>query len=112
MLLTIHYERQYALLKNLASDPSNTVIGLVRNRKAAEDRLTKDNISAHLVTADIVDEAALKLAADEAQKILGDHGLDVLINNAALVGGSDSLKSLKDLYVPLFPPFRPFFHPS
>jgi NAD(P)-dependent dehydrogenase (short-subunit alcohol dehydrogenase family) len=108
-LLTIPDEWQYAILKNLASDPSNTVIGLVRNRKAAEDRLAKDNISAHVVTADIVDEGALKLAAEEAQKILGDRGLDVLVNNAALIGGSDSLKSLKDLYVPPFPAFRSLF---
>lgn len=63
------------------------------------------------MTADIIDEGALTLAAEEAQKILGDRGLDVLINNAALVGGSDSLKSLKDLYVPLFLILRPCFQP-
>jgi hypothetical protein len=89
---------QYAMLKVLAAEPSNTVIGLVRNKKATQDRLAADGVtSAHILASDITDEQGLKLAAEAAGKILGDSGLDVLINNAAYVSDVTALKSLRDL---------------
>ncbi|KAJ9132552.1 NAD(P)-binding protein [Pleurostoma richardsiae] len=87
----------YAILKVLAAEPSNTVIGLVRNRKATQERLAADGVTnAHILTSDITDEQGLRLAAEEAGKILRDRGLDVLINNAAYVSDLTALKSLQD----------------
>ncbi|OQD61527.1 hypothetical protein PENPOL_c016G08856 [Penicillium polonicum] len=87
----------YALVKVLASDPTNTVLALARNKKAAEDSLATDRISnVHVIAADITDETALKAAAREANVILGGKGLDVLINNAAYVSEKTALTSIPD----------------
>ncbi|KKP02342.1 hypothetical protein THAR02_05542 [Trichoderma harzianum] len=73
----------YGMIKVLASDPLNKVIGLVRDATATRARLSADNISnVHIVAADITDDKALKEAAEETKRFLGDAGLDVLINNA------------------------------
>jgi NAD(P)-dependent dehydrogenase (short-subunit alcohol dehydrogenase family) len=89
---------QYAFVEALASDPSNIVIGLARNKEATESRLATDGImNAHILETDITDGKALELAAQQARQILGDKGLDVLINNAAYVSETTALKSLKDL---------------
>ncbi|RFU77340.1 saccharopine dehydrogenase [Trichoderma arundinaceum] len=88
----------YAFVKLLASDPSNTVIGLVRNPTATQARLTADGISnVHVIAADIADETALRNAAEETKRILNGEGLDVLINNAAYVSEITALKTLQDL---------------
>lgn len=80
----------YAWLKHLSADPNNTVIGLVRNEPAAQQRLDADYIKGvHLLTADITDTRALYLAAGLAAKITGGS-LDVLINQAALVSSPGS----------------------
>jgi NAD(P)-dependent dehydrogenase (short-subunit alcohol dehydrogenase family) len=72
----------------------------VRNKKATQERLAADGVTnAHILTSDITDEQGLRLAAEEAGKILRDRGLDVLINNAAYVSDLTALKSLQDLYV-------------
>lgn len=89
-------------MKALAAEPSNQVIGLVRNKKATQDRLAADGIAnVHVLEADITDEPTLKFAAKEARRILGSKGLDVLINNASIVSsGFWEYTSLKDLCVP------------
>ncbi|EKG19919.1 hypothetical protein MPH_02747 [Macrophomina phaseolina MS6] len=94
---------QYAFLQVLASDPENTVCGLVRNSRATRDRLAADQISSvHLLEADITDEHAQKRAAEDARHIFGNRGFDALINNAAYVSEVTALKSLQDLQmVPL-----------
>lgn len=96
--LLINVTKQYGFIKSLASNSDNTVLGLVRNKKATQDRLAADGITnVHLIEADITDEPALKRAAEEAKAILGHHGLDILINNAAYVSETTALKSLQDL---------------
>ncbi|KAH7045183.1 hypothetical protein B0J12DRAFT_757599 [Macrophomina phaseolina] len=98
----------YAFLQVLASDPENTVCGLVRNSRATRDRLAADQVSSvHLLEAEITDEHARKRAAEDARHIFGNRGLDALINNAAYVSEVTALKSLQDLQmVPLaFPAF-------
>lgn len=88
---------QLALVKVLAADPANIVLGLARDRNAAEGRLAKENIfGVHILAADITDGHALTSTADEAKAILGDAGLDVLINNAAYVSQLTALTSLHD----------------
>ena len=89
---------QVALVKALAANPSNTVIGVARDKKATEDRLAADGVTnVHILSADINDEAKLKHVAEEASRILGSQGLDVLIHNAAYLSYWSGLKSLKDL---------------
>ncbi|PON20608.1 hypothetical protein TGAM01_v210566 [Trichoderma gamsii] len=74
----------YALVKVLASNPLNTVIGLVRDATATRARLDADGVlNVHVVVADICDDTALRKAAEETKRLLGGAGLDVLINNAA-----------------------------
>ncbi|KAL6824623.1 hypothetical protein J3E69DRAFT_381500 [Trichoderma sp. SZMC 28015] len=87
----------YGMIKVLASDPLNKVIGLVRDATATRARLSADNVSnVHIVAADITDDKALREAAEETKRFLGDAGLDVLINNAAYVSKATELKNFKD----------------
>ncbi|KAL7907078.1 Saccharopine dehydrogenase domain-containing protein [Trichoderma velutinum] len=88
----------YGMVKVLAANPQNKVIGLVRDATATKARLSADNISnVYIVAADITDDKALKTAAEETERFLGDEGLDVLINNAAYVSKSTELKDFKEL---------------
>ncbi|UKZ69226.1 uncharacterized protein TrAtP1_010236 [Trichoderma atroviride] len=87
----------YALVKVLASNPLNTVIGLVRDPTVTRARLDADGIfNVHVVAADISDGTAVRNAAEETKRFLGGAGLDVLINNAAYVSVTTALTSLKD----------------
>lgn len=87
----------YAWLKLLASNPNNTVIGMVRNKEATEQRLASDWITnVHLVVADITNLGALQLAAQLVSRITGGS-LDVLINNAALLSQTSRSKTIVDL---------------
>lgn len=84
----------YAFLQNLASNPENTVIGLVRNKQATQTRLSKDNITnATIIQADITDRASLRAAFAEVST-LTKNSLDHLINNAALVSSRTAFRSL------------------
>jgi NAD(P)-dependent dehydrogenase (short-subunit alcohol dehydrogenase family) len=86
------------LVKVLASNPLNTVIGLVRDSTATRARLDADGVSnVHVVVADISDETAVRKAAEETKRFLGGAGLDVLINNAAYISETTALTSFKDL---------------
>jgi len=86
----------YAFIKHLVSDPSNTVIGLVRNKKATEERIAKDGLKGnlHIFEADIVDVEALKSAAAETAKLTGGS-VDVLINNAAFVSEESNFATIQ-----------------
>ncbi|KAM0263343.1 hypothetical protein ACHAQJ_001199 [Trichoderma viride] len=87
----------YALVKVLASDPLNKIIGVVRDPTATRARLKADNVlNVHLVAADISDETAVRNAAEETKRFLGGAGLDVLINNAAYVSETTALTGFKD----------------
>jgi hypothetical protein len=90
---------QYAFIQKLASNPSNVVIGLVRNKEATLTRLAKDKLqNVHVFEADIVGYPALQKAADEVSKITGG-GLDVLINNAAYVSEESIFSTIAEAYV-------------
>ena len=87
----------YAFITHLASIPGNTVIGLVRNKAATEERLVKDQINnIHILTADINDVHALRAATAEVSKITNGAGLDVLINNAAYLSYDYATKTLEN----------------
>ncbi|KAF2165416.1 hypothetical protein M409DRAFT_67247 [Zasmidium cellare ATCC 36951] len=86
----------YAWITHLAAQTSNTVFAIVRNVKATEDRLAKDNVkNITVLSADIVDYAALEKAAAEVAKVTGG-GLDYLIHNAALVSAESAFSTLLD----------------
>jgi NAD(P)-dependent dehydrogenase (short-subunit alcohol dehydrogenase family) len=88
---------QYAFIRHIASNSSNTVIGLVRNKAATDERLAKDGIkNVTIIEADITDYAALQKAAAETSKLTGGS-LDYLINNAALLFGKQDTMDLVDL---------------
>jgi NAD(P)-dependent dehydrogenase (short-subunit alcohol dehydrogenase family) len=71
------------------------VIGLVRNKSSTEQRLEKDGISnVTILAGDIVDIAALQSAAAAVAKLVGDDGLDYLINNAAIAPEGTALTNL------------------
>jgi len=73
----------YAFIKHLSQDPTNIVIGLVRNKADTEKKVAEDGLkNVHILQADMVDVPALRKAAEETAKITGG-GLDMLINNAA-----------------------------
>ncbi|KAF2663651.1 putative short chain dehydrogenase [Microthyrium microscopicum] len=75
----------YEFARQLAQDKSNTVIGLVRNKVATDERLAKDGITnVTIYEADITDFPALQKSAAEVAKLTGGN-LDYLINNAASV---------------------------
>ena len=79
----------------MSQDKSNIVIGLARNKAATDERLAKDGITnVTIYQADIIDFPALQKAASESAKLLGDGGLDYLINNAAVAGEGSGLVDL------------------
>ncbi|KAL4925425.1 uncharacterized protein BDV17DRAFT_294487 [Aspergillus undulatus] len=82
----------WELARNLSSDPSNTVIGLVRNKPATDKRVAEelsDRTNVHILQADITDLQALKAAAVETAQITGG-GLDYLIGNGAFLSTDDA----------------------
>ncbi|KAF6224741.1 hypothetical protein HO133_009934 [Letharia lupina] len=83
-------------VSTLSSDTQNVVIGLVRNKTAAEKAFGKavpKNLS--FLEADITDLDALKSAATETARLTGG-GLDYLINNAALISNTSRYRTLGD----------------
>jgi len=76
------------LVRQLSSDPKNTIFALVRNKAGSTDLQelahTNGNQNVHIVEADISDYKTIKSAAEEVSKLSGGK-LDVLINNAALM---------------------------
>jgi len=86
----------YEFIRQLSSNSANTVIGLVRNKAATEDRIAKDGIkNITILEADITNFDAQKAAAAKVSELTGGS-LDYLINNAAYVSELSGLKSLAD----------------
>lgn len=97
---TVLTKTQYEFIRKLAKDQSNTVIGLVRNKAATEERLAKDSIkNVTIIEADITDFAAQQKAAAETATLTGGS-LDYLINNAALLFTASDTMDISELYSP------------
>ncbi|KDQ54429.1 hypothetical protein JAAARDRAFT_38592 [Jaapia argillacea MUCL 33604] len=76
----------------LSSNPSNIVIAACRDpssAKALDALKTKAKAPLHIIKLDTSDEAAIKAVAPVVEKIVGDKGLDYLLNNAAITEGDD-----------------------
>ncbi|KAF4627673.1 hypothetical protein G7Y89_g10481 [Cudoniella acicularis] len=86
----------YEWLRQLSSDPTNTVIGLARTPKNVQERLATDKISnVHLIQGDMSDNASLIAAAEEAGKLTGGS-LDYLIVNGVSVNYEEHFLSPTD----------------
>ncbi|KAL2820932.1 NAD(P)-binding protein [Aspergillus cavernicola] len=86
----------FEFVRYLAQDPRNTVIGLVRNKAAADAKAKEEGLNAvHMVEAQYTDLASLKNAAEAVKNITGG-GLDYLVNNAALISHVSGYKTLGD----------------
>lgn len=77
-----------ALVKELVSHPSSEVgkvIAAARGDAPALDEVvSKSSGRVSVVMLDVTNQASIKQAVTEAESILGDKGLDVLINNAGI----------------------------
>ncbi|GAD93583.1 hypothetical protein TRV_02338 [Paecilomyces variotii No. 5] len=88
----------FEFVRQLSQNPENVVIGLVRNRAAADSKVQAQGLkNVHIVEVDYTDLPSLKKAAEKVKDLTGG-GLDYLINNAAQVSYISSHKSLVDLY--------------
>jgi hypothetical protein len=61
---------QYEFVRQYSSDPENIVIGIVRNKTATEQKVSKDadlktRTNIHILEADLTDYNALKVRVDE-----------------------------------------------
>jgi NAD(P)-dependent dehydrogenase (short-subunit alcohol dehydrogenase family) len=73
----------YEWLRQLSSDPANTVIGLARMAASVESRLAADKITnVHILQADMADYNALNAAAADAAGVT-NGSVDYLIINGA-----------------------------
>ena len=76
------------LVKELLSRPASevkTVIATARKSNQAYGELSSKYENRVQFIQMELNEASIKQAASEAQKILGDGGLDILINNAGVM---------------------------
>ncbi|KAL9028868.1 MAG: hypothetical protein Q9196_002822 [Gyalolechia fulgens] len=84
------------LVRQLAQDPQNTVIGLARNTRDALSRYGETpptNVT--FIEADILNLDSLKSASSKTESLTGGT-LDYLINNAAYVSNTSAFKTLGD----------------
>ncbi|KAL3472590.1 NAD(P)-binding protein [Aspergillus californicus] len=86
----------FEFIRYLAQEPNNTVIGLVRNKSAAEAKAKEEKLDGVLfVEGQYTDLPSLKNAAEAVKKITGGS-LDYLVNNAAIVSHESEYKTLGD----------------
>ncbi|KAG4293422.1 hypothetical protein FPRO06_00007 [Fusarium proliferatum] len=77
----------FGFIQVLSSNPDNTIIGLARNKAAAEKKLAEELGSPHnvyILEADITDYHALKGTVSSVSEIAGGS-LDYVIANAGLI---------------------------
>jgi NAD(P)-dependent dehydrogenase (short-subunit alcohol dehydrogenase family) len=90
-LTTIHRSSRgigLEIVTQLLSVPSNTIFATCRNPDTASAlQLLKQKSDArlHIVKLDVDDEKSIKDAAGIVEKMLGERGVDYLLNNAGIV---------------------------
>ncbi|KAL1605046.1 hypothetical protein SLS60_004589 [Paraconiothyrium brasiliense] len=89
----------WGFVQYLSEDPSNTVIGLVRNAPPTIERVKSelpDRNNIHILQADLNDNPAIKKAAAATASITGGS-LDYLIGNAAYLALFDQFEAPGEL---------------
>ncbi|KAI0424663.1 NAD(P)-binding protein [Xylaria sp. FL1042] len=89
----------YGFLSNLSSNPANTVIGLVRNRAATEEKVSKElglRRNVHILQADMTNYDSILRAAKETEKITGGS-LDYIIANAGVMSPAEPFANIGEL---------------
>ncbi|KAK0637045.1 hypothetical protein B0T17DRAFT_567445 [Bombardia bombarda] len=89
----------WAFLNHLSDDPRNTVIGIVRNKPATDQRVVSElggrsNIT--ILEADLNRYGDLKRVAAETEVVTGGK-LDYLVANAAYITSFDAFPGIGDL---------------
>ncbi|KAI0070820.1 sniffer [Panus rudis PR-1116 ss-1] len=75
-------------VRQLVASPSNIVIATCRNPESATTLSSLDPArpgALHIVKLDVNDPASIESIHDTVASIVGDQGLDYLVNNAAIV---------------------------
>ncbi|KAL4792610.1 NAD(P)-binding protein [Aspergillus venezuelensis] len=86
----------FEFVRQLAADSNNTVIGVVRNKAAADAKAKEQGLAlVHFVEAQYTDLDSLKTAADIVKGLTGES-LNYLINNAASVSEVSELRTFED----------------
>lgn len=86
----------YGFVQYLSKDPANTIIGLVRDKAAADQKVAADGLkNVIMLQGDISNRKALLAARDETAKVTGGS-LDYLINNAAYIDRDTEVGALDD----------------
>ncbi|KAL1948586.1 hypothetical protein VTO73DRAFT_10392 [Trametes versicolor] len=78
----------FELVKQLLDSPNNLVIATCRNldkATALSDLKNTTKGTLHIIQLDVTDFANVRASVKEVEAILGDIGLDYLVNNAAIV---------------------------
>lgn len=78
----------FELVKQLLDSPTNLVIAACRSPETAtalNDLQKTAKGTLHVIRLDISDVSSIRASATELERILGETGLDYLINNAAIV---------------------------
>ncbi|KAL2822393.1 NAD(P)-binding protein [Aspergillus granulosus] len=87
----------FEFLRQLSADPTNLVIGLVRNKSVTEEKIVREfgGRNIHLVEGELTDYASLKKAAEDVARITSS--LDYLVANAAVISSWSAWEGLGDL---------------
>jgi hypothetical protein len=94
---------KFEMLRQLSSNPSNTIVGLVRDKVSTEKEVSQElpgRKNIHIVHGDITNYASLQKAVQETAAITGGS-LDYVIANAASLAKWSAYKPIGALYVPL-----------
>lgn len=78
----------FELVKQLLDTPSNLVVATCRNpdkATALSDLKTSAKGTLRIIRLDVADFVNVRASAKEVETILGDIGLDYLVNNAGIV---------------------------
>ena len=76
------------IVKQLSANAENIVVASCRNPEVAQELSALKSAAGgnvHILKIELNDGESIKAAAAETSKILGDQGLDYLLNNAAIV---------------------------
>ncbi|RDX45210.1 NAD-P-binding protein [Lentinus brumalis] len=75
------------MTRQLLRTPANTVIAACRNPSKADALRSLANGKLHVVALDVVDRESVRKCAEEVTALVGDKGIDYLVNNAGVASG-------------------------